>query len=269
MDNFFFSVKNSSVVEGLDWTDRKIKLLRRFDNFIINYIFVDQEQRKKIISEIESGYDLISEKFSQTRSHFWRDLEYIKNYAQDGDQVLDFGCGNGRLLELIGDKNIQYFGVDISSSLIGIARQKYSGNQINFQKISSLVSLPFKDDFFNVVCAIAVLHHFPGKEYQLSWAKELYRVTKPGGACVITVWNLWQRKYMAFIIKNWWHKIRGKSQLDWNDAYIPFGNNKREIFWRYHHAFTRGELSRIFQKAGFKIIECKRAGKNWVVIGKK
>lgn len=230
---------------------------------------MNQNEVKKVLHEIESGYDLVSEKFSQTRSHFWRNLEYIKKYTRDGDKVLDFGCGNGRLLELIGDKNIQYDGVDISGSLIEIARQKYPGNQINFQKISSSVSLPFKNDFFNVVYAIAVFHHFPGKEYQLSWAKELYRVTKPGGTCVITAWNLWQKKYLTLMLKNWWRKVLGKSRLGWNDVYISFANNEGRVFQRYHHVFIIGELASIFKKAGFKILVCKKAERNFVVIGVK
>lgn len=230
---------------------------------------MNQNEVRKILHEIESGYDLVSDKFSQTRSRFWRDLEYIKKYTQDGYKILDFGCGNGRLWEIIGDKNIQYVGVDISGNLIEIAKRKYRENNVNFQKISSSVSLPFKDNFFNITYAVAVFHHFPGKEYQSQWAKELYRVTKPGGMCVITGWNLWQKKYMAFILKNWWQKIIGRSQLDWNDVYIPFTNNENKVFQRYHHAFTRGELAYLFQEAGFRNIRCAKRGRNLVVTGEK
>lgn len=230
---------------------------------------MDKSLAQNILHEIESGYDLISSKFSQTRSHFWWDLEYIKNYTKNGDRILDFGCGNGRLLELIGDKNMQYHGVDISEKLIEIARCKYHGNHISFQKISSSPSLSFEDNFFNVVYSIAVFHHFPGQEYQLHRAKELYRVTKPGGKIIITVWNLWQRKYIFFILKNWLRKIAGKNQLGWNDTYIAFTDNNKKIFQRYHHAFTRGELARIFQEAGFKVIKCQRVRNNLVLEGEK
>ncbi len=230
---------------------------------------MNQNELKRILHEIESGYDLVSDKFSQTRFRFWRDLGYVKKYIRDGDRVLDFGCGNGRLLEIIGNKNIEYNGVDISGKLIEIAKQKYQGNHVAFRKISSSPSLSFEDNFFNATYAIAVFHHFPGREYQLRWAKEIYRVTKPGGRCVITVWNLWQKKYMFLIFKNWLDKILGKSQMDWNDTYISFTDNKGIIFQRYHHAFTQGELSYIFQQAGFKILTNKKAGRNLVVVGEK
>jgi ubiquinone/menaquinone biosynthesis C-methylase UbiE len=239
-----------------------------------------KESADKILNEIESGYDLVSDKFSETRKHFWRDLEFIGNYAKDGDSIFDYGCGNGRLLELFSDKKINYFGVDISEKLINLAKNKYSGENIHFSKINpSQISLAFNDDFFNAVYSVAVFHHMPGKTYREDIAKELYRITKPGGYVIMTVWNLWsvcndvatsggQKKYIGEIIKNWWKKVLGKSFLDWNDCYITFKNNQGEVFKRYHHAFTKREISRLLLKAGFKK-EAVKIGKNIVFIGKK
>ncbi len=241
---------------------------------------MDSEKIRKILNETETGYDLISDKFSETRKHFWRDLEFIKDYVKDGDSVFDYGCGNGRLLELFSDKKINYFGVDISEKLINLAKNKYSGENIHFSKINpSQTSLASNDNFFNAVYSVAVFHHFPGKEYREQIVKELYRITKPGGHVIITVWNLWsacndvatsgrQKKYIGEIIKNWWKKISGKSFLDWNDCYVTFKNNRGEIFKRYHHAFTKREISRLLLKVGFKK-EAVKIGKNIVFIGKK
>ncbi|MFA5994708.1 MAG: methionine biosynthesis protein MetW, partial [Parcubacteria group bacterium] len=79
----------------------------------------------KIIGQIEAGYDQMAEKFSGTRSFFWPDLDFIKNYIKEGDRVLDFGCGNGRLLEILQEKKMQYYGVDVSQRLIALAQAKY------------------------------------------------------------------------------------------------------------------------------------------------
>jgi ubiquinone/menaquinone biosynthesis C-methylase UbiE len=50
---------------------------------------MEKELAKKIIQDTEKGYNLISEKFSQTRSHLWKDLEFIGSYCKKGDKVLD------------------------------------------------------------------------------------------------------------------------------------------------------------------------------------
>lgn len=237
-----------------------------------------KETVEKILNETEFGYDFMAGKFSETRKYFWRELEFIGDYAKDGDNILDFGCGNGRLLELFSGKNIRYYGTDVSENLINLARNKYSGEFIKLDP--SQTSLPFPDNFFNTAYAIAVFHHFPGKEYREAMAKELYRVTRTGGYVVITVWNLWpvrnasrsdagrQRKYIGRIIKNWQNKILRKSFLDWNDCYITFNDNQGNVFQRYHHAFTKKELARLFVEAGFKK-EKIIVGKNLIFIGKK
>ena len=214
---------------------------------------MDKETIDKILAETEAGYDLVSGKFSETRRHFWRGMEFIADYAQEGDKVLDFGCGNGRLLELFGNKKINYTGVDVSQKLLDLGQKKYIGENINFSKISaSQTTLPFAGNFFNGGYSIAVFNHFPKKRAE-TMARELYRVTAPGGYLVVSVWSLWQKKYFKNILKNWLRKLSGQSELGWNDCFISFKNNEGHIFQRFHHAFRQKELDKIFTDAGFAL----------------
>ena len=222
------------------------------------------------LRQTEIGYDLIAKKFSETRKHFWRSLDFAKQYVQDRDSILDFGCGNGRLTELFSGKNINYTGVDVSQKLIDYANKQYAGNKNSFLKISpNEISLPFNDENFNSVYSIATFHHLPGKKHRLAVAEELYRVTKKKGWLVVTVWNLWQSKYRGNIWKNRVEKIICKSKLDWSDCKITFTDNEGQVFNRYHHAFTKQSLEKLFKKAGFNIVEVKRVGGNLVLVGQK
>ncbi len=229
-----------------------------------------QKVVEKNLKQTEVGYDLIAKKFSETRKHFWRSLEFAKEYVQSGDVVLDFGCGNGRLLELFEDKNIKYKGVDPSQKLIDLAKKQYTSYQDDFIKISpTKVSLPFNAENFNSIYSIATFHHLPGEKHRFAVAQELYRLTRNNGWIIITVWNLWQTKYKKQIWKNRFSKLIGKSKLDWNDCQITFTDNNGEVFNRYHHAFTEGDLERLFRKVGFNIIEVKKVGGNIVLVGQK
>jgi len=215
------------------------------------------DRNKKILSDLETGYDLIADKFSSTRAFMWRDLEFIKDYVKPGDRILDFGCGNGRLAGFFKGRYSEYIGVDISQRLIDIASQTYHSEKTKFIKIKAK-KIPFKDNSFDAIFSIAVFHHFPSKEYSLQIARELYRVMKPGGKIVISAWNLWQKQYLEY---------HAKSREGWLDASIPFKSSDK-TFNRYHHPFKIGELEDICIKAGFKTIKKKR-GRNLVFIGSK
>ncbi|MEK7598237.1 MAG: methyltransferase domain-containing protein [Patescibacteria group bacterium] len=231
---------------------------------------MEKSEAIKILQETEQGYDRIAEKFSETRKRFWGDLEFIKDYVSGGESVLDYGCGNGRLLELFSEKNIDYTGLDISGKMVNLAKGKYQDPLVKFRKITSFDSLTFPGNYFNAVYSIAVFHHLPSQALRQKVAKELYRVTQMGGVIVISAWNLWQKKYCGNILVNWANKLIGRSQLDWNDCWIDFKDNRGNVFNRYHHAFGKRELGRLFSQAGFSIERCKIVNKkNIIFVGRK
>jgi len=112
---------------------------------------------------------LIAEDFSRTRRYLWPDFQSLAEYIKPQDKVLDLGCGNGRLIELLGDKEIDYLGVDNVQNFIEIAKKKYPA--YSFQ-VADALSLPFADNSFDKVCSIAVLHHIPSEELRLKFLEE-------------------------------------------------------------------------------------------------
>jgi len=101
--------------------------------------------------------------------------------------------------------------------------------------------------------------------------EESFRVLKKEAFFIITVWNLWQKKYIPKIIKFAFLKILGLSKLDFKDIYLDFGTQKNI---RYLHAFTKRELKKLLTKNGFKIkklsiIKRKTEQSNLLAICKK
>ena len=236
---------------------------------------MNHKREQQILDELETGYDEMSEKFSGTRKYFWGDFSFVADYAKDGDKILDLGCGNGRLTEILKEKNIEYFGVDVSRELIEIAKKNYEKESISFSKISDSSSLSFPNDFFNTIFSIAVFHHFP-KNYAMKVARELFRVTKPGGVVVISAWNLWQKRFWKNIfgidvIFKKFLRIGEYRGLGLKDIFISFkNNNKQNIFYRYHYAYTQKELENILIRVGFEIEKSLILNnKNIVIVGRK
>ncbi len=203
---------------------------------------------KYLLEKTKKDYNLIASDFSITRKNEWKELEFLRDFIKEGEKVLDIGCGNGRLLKIL-HKNINYFGIDFSENLIKIAKQKYP--QFNFL-VADALNLPFKDNFFDKVISIAVLHHIPSKKFRLLFLKEAKRVLKNEGELILTVWNLRQQsKYIPLILKNNLLKIFGLTKLDFFDIMIPW--NKK--INRYYHCFSKRELNNLVESAGFQIKE--------------
>lgn len=222
---------------------------------------------KQLINKTKADYNGISDSFSESRSELWPELEELKKHIEDKERILDLGCGNGRLYEIFKDKNINYVGADFSENLIKVAREKYG----DCFKVADILSLPFSDNYFDSVWAIAVLHHIPSKELRLKALIETKRILKPGGKAIFTCWNLYQFSYFKLLLKFFLRKIFGKSKLDFKDLFVPWKNSGIE---RYYHAFTKRELEKIFVSAGFEIEESKYLRRNnkktnMLIIGRK
>ena len=206
---------------------------------------------KKILEDTCRNYNLIADDFSRTRQNLWPELSFLKEYVNNGDKILDLGCGNGRLAELFKNYDIEYTGVDNSDKLIELAKNKYVSDKIKFIAVDGL-NPPFPDNYFDKIFSIAVLHHIPSYELRLKFLSETQRVLKKNGIAVFTVWNLWQKKGIKFQIKYLLLKILGLSRLDFKDVLMPYKVKNARIL-RYYHAFTKKELSNLFLKAGFAV----------------
>ncbi|XP_067633330.1 uncharacterized protein fid isoform X2 [Eurosta solidaginis] len=109
------------------------------------------------------------------------------NNLEAGSVVCDVGCGNGRYLAH-GNNAICTVGVDCCYRLSRVARDK--GVEV---LMCDNLELPFRDDSFDAVLSLAVVHHFATTERRVSALRELARILRIGGRVIITVWALEQR----------------------------------------------------------------------------
>lgn len=91
-----------------------------------------------------------------------------------GSKVLDVGCNDGALMELLKEKrDCEVFGIDVSETAIAIAKAK--GLEV---QVASAESLPFADGTFDAVTLVETLSHLVNTETCL---KEIKRVLKKDG----------------------------------------------------------------------------------------
>jgi len=172
-----------------------------------------------------------------------------KIMIEPNDYILDIGCGGGgnikNFAEVIVDGKI--YGIDYSETAVSVSRQV---NKIHIENgtvqiyNASVSSLPFKDDFFNIVSGFEAYYFWPDLPKDL---KEIYRVLKPKGKLILV-----------------------------NEGYICNNEKKRKKAeeWAKLGQFpihTPEEYNDLLTKAGFSDIQIYEENKKgWItVIGKK
>ena len=96
--------------------------------------------------------------------------------------VLDIGVGYGFLEKRLVKSNISIYGIDISSKSIFRAKNLYGGTFV----IASAKAIPFKNNFFNIVCIPEVLEHLYDFESDIVM-REITRVLKIDGKLIVSV----------------------------------------------------------------------------------
>jgi len=100
-------------------------------------------------------------------------------------RVLDAGCGSGRNLVYLLREGCEMFGIDRDAAAVAQVREMAALLQPglaaeNFQ--AGLVeSMPFPDNFADVVLSSAVLHFAWDERHFRAMVHELWRVLRPGG----------------------------------------------------------------------------------------
>lgn len=106
--------------------------------------------------------------------------------VNEGDDVLDAGCGTGvltrELTHHVRDAG-SATGLDLSESMLGVARSRCP--DAIFRQ-GNVTDLPFEDQSFDVVVSSFMLMFVPDPEKAVS---EMRRVLRTGGRLVVSVWQ--------------------------------------------------------------------------------
>jgi len=103
-------------------------------------------------------------------------------------RALEIGCGPGRLLRPMSQFFDQIYGVDVSDSMVKLAREKLAGipNAFPYAIGGSDLKM-FPDRHFDFVYSYAVFQHIPSSDVVFSYLRETVRVLKPGGVARLQI----------------------------------------------------------------------------------
>ena len=157
---------------------------------------------------------------------------------QQGESVLDAGCGTGSLLLMLEEKvgpEGRVEGIDASPEMIDVTRRKLEkkSSRANAQ-VATIEQLPFGEGEFDLVTSTYVFHHLP-EDVQRQALAEIRRALRPGG---------------RFLLVDF--KGGGHSPLGWLLSMIGHSHD---------HAHTHN-LKEMMLEAGFTEVELLRSKKH-------
>lgn len=207
---------------------------------------------KKLLKLNYNLYENEASAWNTTRGEIWEQPVIDFTNKLNNGCLLDLGCGNARLYQILEKKEIDYLGVDPSKSFIALDQKKYP--KAKFQ-VSDGLTLNYSDKF-NYVLSLAVLHHIPGDQLQQQFMNNIYKSLKPNGQIFLSVWNRWQNRYQKYFKTK-----KPFTDMEDSDLLVPWKNTKHS---RFIHAFTETELYNLAKNTGFKKINIFYANKNGI-----
>lgn len=199
--------KNEIVTEGFLFTDdnkHRYQIIKGIPRFVDsnNYSKSFGWQWKKW-GKIQFEENNIGKPMQNHTTNMFNSVTEMNYSNLNNDYILEIGCGSGRFLDVLKEKDCTMVGIDNSASI-----DVTNSNLKNVDKSKLLLvqcdtyKLPFKDSSFNHIYTIGVLHHTPNPTKII---KNIYKILKHKGSFSLTVYN--KNSYYSLPNVNIWRKF--------------------------------------------------------------
>nr|WP_231988519.1 class I SAM-dependent methyltransferase [Nakamurella panacisegetis] len=145
-----------------------------------------------------------------------------------GTNLLEIGCGPGRMTGRLAELYDAVTAVDISPQMIARAEfvHRDSHSNISFRTVTGNGDLPFAGESFDGVFSYITLQHIPDPRHQLRYIEESLRVVRRSGWCAIQVRSPSKRSIAHEWVGHIGHTLQRKRTLSpaWRGAKIDLAS---------------------------------------------
>jgi SAM-dependent methyltransferase len=176
--------------------------------------------------------------------------------------VVDLGCGNGRALLPLVAAGFSGLAVDLSVAMLQEVRRaaerlgvEVPCVQANLVELDGIAAASCDHG----MCLFSTLGMIQGRVNRVQALRHFRRIIKPGGRLVLHVHNYWYNLQdpggpwwlMGNLFRSIYSKWLGDGRIERGDKHYPY----RGLQNMFLHVFTRGELTRDLQQAGWQTME--------------
>jgi len=115
------------------------------------------------------------------------DLRFVLALCRGGRDVIDIGCGYGRIAVPLGKAGLRVRGIDLDPQLIAAARRAVRGQGLPVRfAVGDMRELPAVDAAFDrALCLWSTFQHLLTRRDQVRALAGMHRVLRPGGRAFI------------------------------------------------------------------------------------
>lgn len=168
----------------LQQLEQKVKVLQSENQTL--------KENKKLSSLLDNYYLKFENKFRGSRISILEKYKPYLNYIPTLNTqhptltALDIACGRAEWVQLLQEKNIEAYGVDLNNSMLKVGK---SNGVKNLQKADAFDYLnSCKDSTFDLISAFHLIEHIP-YEKLITLLQEIKRVSKPNATILLETPN--------------------------------------------------------------------------------
>jgi cyclopropane fatty-acyl-phospholipid synthase-like methyltransferase len=202
----------------------------------------------------------VSEEYTTAEVKFITETAALKNDAT----ILDVPCGFGRHSLALAKQGFSVTGIDIAPAYVQLIneRKKQLGLALTIIE-ADILAYDLSGQFDLAICMGNSFGYFP-HEGMLTFCKKVGGALKPGGKFIINT-GILAESILTNIKESWWMEVGDilflmqntyhtqQSVLQTNMKFVRDG--KVETRTSFHYTFTRNEVERMLQAAGFTKIQ--------------
>jgi len=175
--------------------------------------------------------------------------DLAEHYGVDlvSGNVLDWGCGHGRVVRHFAGRSGETWGVDIDAENVAWLEKNIGSVRAATVPLRPPTDLP--EDHFDLVYGISVMTHLT-LDVQEAWLRELRRITRPGGLVLLTFAGRTSAAFSSrYLTPEWletWEKSGFDDTLDSADLNGKIGDDDYYRNTKQTPEFTRELWGRYF-----------------------
>ena len=190
--------------------------------------------------------------------HLQLDERLLAEWLPPSGMLIDLGCGTGRLLAASAQRGLNCVGVDLSPVALRMACKR-AGEEHSDCRDGRVALLRANlcaldclagDAFDAALLMFGTLGMIDGAENRRHVLDHAYRLLRPGGRLVLHAHNVWRHLFdpdgRHWLLRDRLRSFLGRSAGDTHRPYRGIPN-------MFHHAFSRTELLRLIESAGFEV----------------